>query len=126
MLELLNLLWKTWKHIITVRNSSCEKVMFLHPSVILFTGVGGECLSRPHPGQTATAAEGTHPTNAFLFCLEFFGVEFGYQVLILCFPTKMSLSYENDWFKIVHEIKFVRDPRKWLMCGKFQSVKEIV
>ena len=51
--------------------------MFLHVSVILFTGMGsgpGECLLRggglvrgggetPLPKETATAADGTHPTG---------------------------------------------------------------
>ena len=49
---------------------SCGKVMFLHLSVILSRG--GVCLSAcwdtppgqtPPPQQTATAADGTHPTG---------------------------------------------------------------
>ena len=62
--------------IITVRNSSCRKVMFLHLSVIMFTG--GVCSGTPlgqtspweytppraePPSETATAADGTHPTG---------------------------------------------------------------
>ena len=43
------------------------KVMFLHLSVILFTGGvsapgWGACWDTPPPGQTATAADGRHPT----------------------------------------------------------------
>ena len=42
---------------------SCGKVMFLHLSVILFTG-GGVWQTPPRPlQQTATAADGTHPTG---------------------------------------------------------------
>ena len=72
---------------------SCGKVMFLHLSVILFTGGGGVCQipSRRHPPpgqthpwadtlpgqtpiqQTATAADGMHPTgmhSCFMFVLQ--------------------------------------------------------
>ena len=41
--------------------------MFLHLSVILFTGGGGVLQTpprwTPHPQDTATAADGTHPTG---------------------------------------------------------------
>ena len=55
---------------------SCGRVMFLHVSVILFTGLG----SGRHPPQadtppgrhpplgTATAADGTHPTGMYSCC----------------------------------------------------------
>ena len=57
--------------IITARKRSCGKVMFLHLSVILFTGggvsqhaMGGGVhpLGR-HPPETATEARVTHPTG---------------------------------------------------------------
>ena len=48
--------------IVSVRKRSCGKVMFLHLSVILFTG--GRCTSLRHPPpETTTAADGTHPTG---------------------------------------------------------------
>ena len=43
------------KHMFTVRNSSCGNVMFLHVSVILFTGEGGAS------GQTSRCAD--HPPH---------------------------------------------------------------
>ena len=50
--------------IITVRNSSCGKVMFLHPSVILFTEVGhawqkGGC-GKGHAWQGGMCVAGGH------------------------------------------------------------------
>ena len=54
--------------IITVRNSSCGKVMFLHPSVILFTEVGhawqkrgvwqGACMARGMHGKGDVCGRG--------------------------------------------------------------------
>ena len=47
-------------------NALCGKVMFLHLSVILFIGGGGVLQTPPRwtppPQDTATAADGTHPT----------------------------------------------------------------
>ena len=63
---------KTWSFatmIITVRKRSCRKVMFLQAYVKNSVN-GGGCIpvctgtdTPPHPGQTATAADGTHPTG---------------------------------------------------------------
>ena len=51
--------------VITVRNSSCEKVMFSQASVILFTGGSTPPLSQTPspPPESTTAADGTHPTG---------------------------------------------------------------
>ena len=62
-----------FKSIFTVRNE-VAKVMFLHLSVILSTGGGLSApvhagihtpLGRHPPEQTATAADGTHPTGMY-------------------------------------------------------------
>ena len=56
------------KNVITVHNSSCGRVMFSQTSVILCVAgrvcrqgacIAGACVA----GQTATAAEGMHPTE---------------------------------------------------------------
>ena len=50
--------------VITVRNSSCEKVMFSQASVILFTGGSTPpSFADSLPPESATAADGTHPTG---------------------------------------------------------------
>ena len=52
----------TYRTIITVCNSSCGKVMFLHMSVIVFTG-GVVYLGRP-PGQTAPLGRHLPPRDS--------------------------------------------------------------
>ena len=50
--------------IFTVRNSNWEMVMFLHLSVILFTGGGRASKDMACVvGETATAMDGAHPTG---------------------------------------------------------------
>ena len=50
-----------YKVLITVRNSSCGKVMFLHLSVILFTGEGEVSAARSRDGGVRLRAWGVHP-----------------------------------------------------------------
>ena len=45
--------------VITARNSSCGKVMFSQACIIPSVHMGGGCVA----GETATAADGTHPTG---------------------------------------------------------------
>ena len=58
--------------LITVRNSSCGKIMLSQASVIQSTGEEGRAWQGEHAwqgggacmaGETATAADGTHPTG---------------------------------------------------------------
>ena len=57
-------------YFITVRNSSCGKVMFLHLSVshsVHGVGVYTSWADTPLSPETATPADGTHPTGMH-FC----------------------------------------------------------
>ena len=78
--------------------SSYGKVMFLHMSVILSTGGG---VSRrppwagtPIPQQTATAADGTHPTGMHSYFADDIGFETsGVGPLISLFLTTVDTNY---------------------------------
>ena len=54
------------------QNEVSGKVMFLHLSVILFLGGGVHPPRQTPPPETATAADGTHPTGMHSFLIFFF------------------------------------------------------
>ena len=72
---------------------SCGKVMFTQASVT----VHGECLADPPPQQTATAADGTHPTGMHSCCLLYVN-RFRSRSTCFCVQKVLGIFYQKVCF----------------------------
>ena len=96
------------RRLFTIRNSSCGKVMFYR---CLSVHMGGRCTSplgrhpqgRPprqntpqaiHPPETATAADGTHPTGMHSCLLNEYNTR--NKPKVKCIPTPYGLTAQSD------------------------------